>query len=98
MTDPRHPKLKQAMGIVLGIGIILGLKLYNRVATHDELRAKLVATCDKDGACVEAVNRHFEGCFEENYSLGGRHRGGGVDADGFMKCFNARAGQEHLAH
>jgi hypothetical protein len=93
-------RLKQFSGIILGAGLVIGLKLWNKASTHDDMKAALAQKCGGEAACTAAVDTYFDSCFDENYTVGGRRTEGGVNADGFLRCFNEKSGQSHftLAH
>ncbi len=90
-------KAKQFTGIVLGIAAVLALKFYNKAKTQDELRSELRAKCRADATCTAAVDKHFDGCFEKGYSMGGRSTSGLVNTDKFLTCFNEASGAEVFA-
>lgn len=77
-------------------GALIGFKFYNKSETHDSMKAGLIKSCAKDAACVAAVKKHFDTCFEQTYDLGGKHRAAGIKPEAFLGCFNAQAGVEHF--
>jgi hypothetical protein len=80
-------------GSVFGIALVLGLKFYNKGATHDEVRAQLLDVCGKrDKPCVSAVKKHFDACFADNYDIGTSRNAGHLNEDAFLRCFNERSG------
>ena len=89
-------RLKQFVIGLLFAGGVLGLKFYNKSGTHDEMKAKLVATCATDKACVAAVDQHFDTCFETAYDMGDRRHAASLDERGFLECFNQQAGVDHF--
>ncbi len=77
-------------------GALIGFRFYNRSQTEAEVRAQLIEICEDDASCAQAVETHYEGCFEESYSLGSRRRSGSMDATTLVSCLNTRSGEEHF--
>ena len=92
-------RLKQFAGIVVMLAFVLALRHWNRSSTHDGLKSDLLDQCEGDQSCVGAVHSHFEACFSDHYRTG-RGSDNGMDQEGFLRCFNDRAGHQHfsLAH
>ena len=88
--------MKRVAGVVVGVALILGLKFYNKNAAAHDVKARLVELCDKDSACVTAVDRNFDACFEEAYKMGGRRSSSRLDSDKLVQCVNSRSGEEYF--
>lgn len=86
---------KLLTGVALA-GVLVGFRFYNRNQTELEVRDQLVEVCADDRSCVEAVEVHYEGCFEESYSLGSRRRSASMDAASLVSCLNTRSGAAHF--
>ena len=87
----------------LGIGLatvalLLGLKFYNKSKGSTELRTRLTEICANDTGCRQAVQAHFEACFESAYKMGGRHQSSRLATDQLVKCINDRAGKEYFTY
>lgn len=90
-------RLRQFGGILIAIGVVVGLKFYNKSSDHDDIRAQLVVLCESDKDCTAAVDQHFDSCFDDNYSLGGKRRSGGLNQEAFLSCFNTKSGKVHFS-
>ena len=82
-------------GVVLA-GALIGFKFYNKSSTLADTRGHLIEVCAGDGECAQAVDTHFEGCFEDSYSMGGRRRSASLDASALVDCINTRSGVPHF--
>ena len=90
-------KFGKIAGVLLVVGLVLGYRVYKKQLYQKELRAELVSACAEDQACLAAVEANFNGCYESHYSMGTRHRSGGLKEDEFLDCFNRQAGKEVFA-
>ena len=86
---------KLGLGII-AIAALVGWKFYNKSDNHDELIKQLTTACAEDTGCIEAVEKHFESCFESNYKMGSRRRSGGLNQESFLACFNEQSNVEYF--
>jgi hypothetical protein len=70
---------------------ILGMRLFDKGTTHDEVHARLLELCAEDEGCEAAVRRHYDACFEEAFEGGSRRRPSRLDVDTLVQCVNTRA-------
>jgi hypothetical protein len=89
--------MKRVAGVVLGVALVLGLKFYNKNAAAHDVKARLVEICEKDSACVAAVDKNFDTCFEQAYKMGGRRRSSSLESDKLVQCINSRSGEPYFA-
>jgi hypothetical protein len=90
--------MKKFGGAILVISLLVGWKLYNKSSDAAEVKVALVGICADDTACVEAVNKHFDTCFDKAYDLGGRHRSASLDGSQLTACINQHAGSNYFAY
>ena len=90
--------LKNIGSAVVVIALLVGWKLYNKSSDAADVKTALVGVCADDAACVEAVNRHFDTCFNQSYDMGGRHRSASLDTSQLTSCINQQAGSEYFAY
>lgn len=83
--------------IIAIIGVTVGLKYYNKSSAHDEAKARLMEVCEGESGCVQAVETHFDRCFESSYSMGGRRTAAKFDLDKLVKCLNEASGESYFA-
>ena len=83
--------------IIAIIAVTVGLKFYNKNSSHDEAKARLIEVCEGESGCVQAVERHFDQCFDSSYSMGGRRRAAKFDLDKLVKCLNDASGESYFA-
>lgn len=79
-------------GIAIAVGLVVGWKFYSKVSTAAQVRATLQSVCGEDSQCTSAVEKHFQSCFDANYSLGGRRQAGSLNGDKFTDCLREQAG------
>ena len=84
---------KLGLGLA-GVAVFIGIRFWNKSDNHDAIKEQLISTCAEDKSCTNAVEKHFDSCFESNYSLGGRRKSGSLNRDKFLSCFNQKAGQQ----
>ncbi len=90
-------KVLQRVGIgLVGAGLFLGWKFYNKSNTAGDVKKDLLAICAADSQCVSDVNAHYDECFESSYDLGGRRRSGGLNSDKLANCINQKSGQAYF--
>lgn len=82
-------------GVVLA-GALIGFKFYNKSTTLADTRDHLIEVCAGDSECTLAVDAHFDGCFDDSYSMGSRRRGATLDASALVECINIRSGVPHF--
>lgn len=98
MSENKTAILKKIGGALVGIGIFLGFKFYNKYSTKKEIKEKIVALCEQKTDCLGALDRHFEDCFDKNFSIGGRRRASKFNTEAFVNCFNTASGEEYLSY
>lgn len=81
---------------LLAVAAIIAMWLYTRSSTHDEVEARLVELCAGEDACLAAVRRHYEACFERTFRMVGRGQASHVDVDALVACINERAGERYF--
>jgi hypothetical protein len=86
-----------ATGLVVVVAF-LGLKLYNKRSSSQQVKAHLTTLCAGDSACATAVDTHFEGCFDSAYKLGGRRSSSHLEGGQLVQCINARAGKPYFTY
>jgi hypothetical protein len=89
--------VKKAGGIAIGIALVVGYMQYSKRSNANEIRQRATSLCAGDKECLEAVDAHFEGCFDANYRPGGRRRAASFNTAGFSQCVNQKAGKEIFA-
>jgi hypothetical protein len=86
--------LKKAVLVAVGVAAVMGFKFWSKIRDKADARERLTQICADDKACLSALDQHFEACFAEAYSLGGRRRAASLNNDKFLSCFNTKAGSE----
>jgi hypothetical protein len=79
------------------VSLILGIKFYNKSHTAKEVKESLLAICDNDRNCNNAVNNYFQSCFDSSYSVGSRYRSASFDTEQLASCINNNSGAEYFA-
>lgn len=79
-------------GIAVAVGLVVGWKFYNKFSTAAKVRETLLSACAEDSQCTGAVEKHFQSCFDANYSWGGRRQAGSLSGDKFTDCLREQAG------
>jgi len=90
--------MKRAIGSLVMFGALIGFKFYNKSASASEVKTHLIKVCDAEKACEDAVNAHFDACFESSYSMGGRHRSSSLKGEELIKCINSRSGKPYFTY
>ena len=88
---------KRLAGALLGVVVVLGMKFYNKASAHDDVKSRLVALCEADAECVADVEKHYDGCFDASYKMGGRRQSSKLDVDALVRCVNTRSGVPYFA-
>jgi hypothetical protein len=78
-------------------GFTIGSQSILKANAAKDIKAQLVGACDQDQACLSSVNAHFDTCFNDSYSLGGRRRAGRLDGNKFATCLNQKAGKDYFS-
>jgi hypothetical protein len=86
-----------ATGLVVVVAV-LGLKLYNKRSSSQEVKAHLTTLCAGDAACASAVAGHFDACFDAAYKLGGRRRSSHLEGGQLVQCINTRSGKPYFTY
>jgi hypothetical protein len=82
---------RKVLAAAVGIAVMVGVKAYSRAATQDEVM-ELLALCEGDDVCEQAIETHFDVC-----SLADRtDSGSGTRA--FVQCLNARADRVYFVY
>lgn len=89
--------MRRLLGAIVSVGLILGLKFYNKSASAHDVKARLVEVCEQDSGCVAAVDKHFEACFEQAYKMGGRRQSSRLESEQLVQCINTRAGEPYFS-
>ena len=84
--------------IIVVIAAIVGWKFYNKSQDKTEIKAQLVEVCDKEDACIKAVEEHYSACFDDSYKMGGRREGSSIDGAKLANCINTKAGDNFFAY
>jgi hypothetical protein len=84
------------VGGVIAVAAALGFKVYQKSQDSAEVKAELIALCQADAPCVAAVNEHFEQCFDDAYSMGGRNQGPTLNTQTLATCINTASGAPHF--
>jgi hypothetical protein len=87
---------KVGLGLVLAAAVF-GYKFYDKGQTKSATRTQLEQACAADADCLQSVAQHFEGCFDDAYSIGGRRRSSSLDSDSLVGCLNGKAGKPHFS-
>jgi hypothetical protein len=88
---------KQLMFGLMAAAVLLGLKVYNKGQSHDNMKADLIKMCESEKPCIKAVNKHFDSCFDSAYKTGGRRKADSFNQGQFLSCFNQRAGKTYFS-
>ena len=76
------------------VAAFIGWQYYSKSQEARETRAEMIAMCGDDTACVAAVEKHAETCFNDNYRMGRRSQG--VKTEEFVACVNEKSGEQHF--
>jgi hypothetical protein len=91
-------KIVRQLGSFAVVGsLVLGVKFYHKSTTATEVKESLLAICSSDSSCNDAVNTHFQNCFNSSYDFGSRRRSANVDTEQLASCLNSNAGAEYFA-
>ena len=82
---------------ILIIAIGVGFKFWNRNSDEKKFRKEMIALCAEDPDCIEAVETHFDTCFDGSYDMGGRRRSAHLDVQKMVDCINRKAGTEYFS-
>lgn len=85
--------MNKLIGFAIPVLILLGMKMYNKSDASSDVQEELIEICEMDETCENAVNSHFKKCFEQNYTMGSRRRGGRLDTNNLLGCINSRSGE-----
>ena len=76
---------------------IVGFKFWNRNSDEKKFHKEMVELCEGDPECIEAVETHFDVCFSDSYSMGGRRRAAHLDVQKMVDCINQKAGKTYFS-
>jgi hypothetical protein len=82
---------------LLGVGLVLGLKYYNRTSAATDVKAHLVQLCEGESGCLSAVEHHFDSCFEQAYKMGGRRQASHLESGELVQCLNNKGSKSYFA-
>lgn len=83
--------VKIAIGLAVA-GAFMGWQYYNKSQEAKEMKATMLAMCESEAPCVEAVEKYAASCFDEHYRMGRRSQG--VLMDDFVACVNKSSGTD----
>lgn len=89
--------MKRVLVGLLGVGLLFGVKFFNKSSDSKAVKAHLVSLCEGEAKCVQSVEAHFETCFDSSYKIGGRRRASHLETGDLVQCLNGRAGQSYFA-
>jgi len=92
-----HNVLKKIATVLLAIVVTLGWKYYAKSSHASDYKKELVSLCSQDRDCVEAVNENFDSCYDDHYSIGGRHTNSKLNLESFASCLNEKSGQMYFS-
>jgi hypothetical protein len=84
--------MRKVLGIVIAIAVVFGIRLWSKSNAESTVRQRLVEVCEGEAPCVAAVEKHFDACFEQSYSMSRRRSR--LDNDKLVTCINDRSGAE----
>jgi hypothetical protein len=90
--------MKRLGGILVGLALMVGFKIYNKSTHAAHVHKHLVSLCEGDKACESAVGTHFGACFETAYKMGGRRTSSSLAGEQLVKCINAKSGTEYFSY
>jgi hypothetical protein len=82
---------------LLGVGLVLGLRFYDRSSASGEVKAHLVQLCRGDSGCLSAVEHQFDSCFEQSYKRGGHRQSSHLESGELVQCMNSRGRKTYFA-
>jgi hypothetical protein len=65
------------------LSLAIGVRVYSKSSNHDDIKNQILAACEDNQRCVDAVNEKYESCFDNAYSMGRRSH---FNEDQFLKC------------
>jgi hypothetical protein len=89
--------VRQLGSFIVAGSLVLGVKFYHKSTTATEIKESLLAICTNDSNCSNAVNTHFQNCFNSSYDFGSRRRSASVDTEQLASCLNTNSGAEYFA-
>lgn len=90
--------LKKFAFAIVGVTVALGIKFYNKSATAKEVKQEMLSICSTDSSCQNAVNNHFQKCFNSSYSMGSRRRSSTLDTRKLSICINSSSGVNYFGN
>lgn len=75
--------MKKLIQIIILIAFAVGLRLYYKSSSQDELKDVLIKSCDANEECVTRIEEKYDACYEDSYKLGRRST---FDEDKFVSC------------
>ena len=61
-------------------------KFYSKSSDHDDIKKTYLEEVCKHDNCRELVSERFEGCFDDNYEVGGYRHSNKFSQENFEKC------------
>ena len=86
--------MNRIAGFIIPVALMLGFQFYHKGDARAEVKQELIEVCEYDGACTQTVDLYFEGCFEQAYTSGSRHRSAVLDMNKLLVCLNLSTGEE----
>ncbi|MBC7532204.1 MAG: hypothetical protein H7318_11535 [Oligoflexus sp.] len=81
-----NPFMKRLATFSLVIAAAFGFKYFSKSSDHDDIKKTYLEEVCKDDNCRELVSERFEGCFDDNYEVGGYRRSNKFSQENFEKC------------
>jgi hypothetical protein len=89
--------LRQILIFLAIVAGIVGWKFYNKSQARTAAKTQLTTICNSNKAvekeCLAAIEQHYDLCFDDSYTLGGRFRSSGLDSEKLANCINSKSGE-----
>ena len=86
--------MNRVVGFIVSVVLVLGIQFYKKDSARDDVKQELIEICEDEGACTQSVDIFFDGCFEQGFTPGSRHRAPVLDMNVLLDCINLSAGEE----
>jgi hypothetical protein len=96
-SEKKRIQMNRLLVGLLGVGLVLGLKYYNRSSAATDVKAHLVQLCEGESGCLSAVEHNFDGCFEQAYKMGGRRQASHLESGELVQCLNDKGRKSYFA-
>jgi hypothetical protein len=74
------------------VAAFIGWQYYSKHKESQQTKAEMLAMCEGETRCLDAVEKYAEACFGDNYRMGRRSQG--VKTEEFVACINKNAGEQ----